>query len=239
MVFSTHRVNKQTAEDEKDEEGTVQFHRYKTVLSIGLTLLSSALLMSCASTKMTSTWRDSNFAGGPLKKIAFLFVEQDERMRRTVEDQATRSASGGTQIVPGYTIFPTIEKDKEKVKSRLIADGYDGALVGRLVAEVRTETYRPPQTYIVAGGPYSGMNPYFGSFDGYYGNAYEVGYSPGYSRQDTRYVVETLLYKLPEGKPIWTGTSESVNPRSTEELVTEIRRLVGKELRGEKLIVAP
>ena len=217
----------------------MQFHRNKTVFSIGLTLLGPAFLMSCASTQMTSTWRDSNFAGGPLKKIAFFFVEKDEHIRRAVEDQATRSASGGTQIVPGYTIFPTIEADKEKVKSRLIAEGYDGALVGRLVAQVRTETYRPPQTYIVPGGPYFGMNPYFGSFDGYYGNAYALGYSPGYSRQDTRYVVETLLYKLPEGKPIWSGTSESVNPRSTQELVAEISRLVGKELRGEKLIVAP
>ena len=62
---------------------------------------------------------------------------------------------------------------------------------------------------------------------------------PGYTRVDTRVVVETILYKLPEAKPIWTGTTESMNPNSREELVEKISRLVGKELRSEKLIDAP
>jgi hypothetical protein len=56
---------------------------------------------------------------------------------------------------------------------------------------------------------------------------------------DTRVVIETILYKLPEAKPIWTGTTESMNPNSRDELVDKVGRLIGKELRNEKLISAP
>jgi hypothetical protein len=201
-------------------------------------LLGVCVLVSCASTKMTSTWRDSNYTGGPLKKIAVIVVEKDENLRRFVEDQATRSFPGGTQAVPSYTIFATLEKDKDKVKNRLTEDGFDGALVGRLAAIVRTETYRAPQTYVVGGDPF-GTNPSGGLFDLYYQNAYSYAYDPGYRREDARYVVETVLYKLPEGKPIWKATSESVNPNSSNELVAEITRLVEKELQKEKLVGTP
>jgi hypothetical protein len=210
------------------------------VLQTGLVLLSASLLMSCASTTMTSTWRDSHYAGGPLKKIAVIVVEKNEDLRRFVEDQATRNIPDGTQAVPGYVIFGTLDEDKDKIKKRLIQEGFDGALVGRLAAIVRDETYRPPHTYITAASPFMyGTAPYSTYFDGYYGYAYSVAYAPAYHREDTRYVVETLLYKLPEGKPIWTGTSESVNPNSRQELVAEITRLVGNELRKEKLVGAP
>jgi hypothetical protein len=80
--------------------------------------------------------------------------------------------------------------------------------------------------------------PIAGTFDDDYGRVLIRIYAAP-TQEDTRYVVETLLYKLPEGKPVWTGTSESVNPNSRQELVAEITRLVGNELRKEKLLGAP
>ncbi len=216
------------------------FCRKNAVLQSGLILLSASLLMSCASTRMTSTWRDPNYTGGPLKKIAVIVVQKDENVRRLVEDQVARSIPAGTQAVPSYTLFQTLEKDKDKIKNWLIAEGFDGALVGRLAAIVRDETYRPPQTYVATASPfYFGAVPYSTSFDGYYGYAFAVAQDPGYYREDLRYVVETILYKLPEGKPIWTGTSEAVNPKSRGELVAEVTRLVENELRKDKLVGAP
>jgi hypothetical protein len=188
---------------------------------------------------MTSVWRDSQYTGGPLKKVAVIVVAKNDPTRRMVEDEIARSLAGGqTQVVPGYTVVEKLEKNDATIKNALLAGGFDGALVGRVAAVVKDETYRPPATYVAFGGPYLG-GPAFGTFGGYYGYAYSVEYDPGYTRVDTRIVVETILYKLPEAKPIWTGTTESMNPNSRAELVEKIGRLIRKDLRSEKLIDAP
>lgn len=215
-------------------------HNQGRFLFAGVAICCAWLLASCASTQMTSVWRDSQYTGGPLKKIAIIVVNKDDLTRRMVEDETARSLAGGrTQVVPSYTVLEKLEKDQAAIKNKLLAQGFDGALVGRLAALVEDKTYRPPATYVAFGGPYMGAGPTFGTFDGYYGYAYTVEYDPGYTRVDTRAVVETILYKLPEAKPIWTGTTESMNPNSRAEVVEKIGRLVGKELRSEKLIDAP
>jgi hypothetical protein len=197
-------------------------------------------LASCASTQMTSVWRDSQYRGGPLKKLAIIVVHKNDLTRRMVEDEIARSLAGGTtQVLPSYTVLEKLEKDQTAIKNTLLAQGFDGALVGRVAAVVKDETYRPPSTYVAFGGPYPGAGPGFDTFGGYYGYAYTVAYDPGYTRVDTRVVIETILYKLPEAKPIWTGTTESMNPNSREELVDRVSGLIGKELRNEKLISAP
>jgi hypothetical protein len=214
-------------------------HNHGRFLLAGVAICCAWLLASCASTQMTSVWRDSQYTGGPLKKIAIIVVNKDDLTRRMVEDETARSLAGGrTQVVPSYTVLEKLEKDQAAIKNKLLAQGFDGALVGRLAALVEDKTYRPPATYVAFGGPYMG-GPAFDNFGGYYGYAYTVAYDPGYTRVDTRVVVETILYKLPEAKPIWTGTTESMNPNSRQDLVEKIGRLVGKELRSEKLIDAP
>jgi len=194
----------------------------------GVVICCAWLLISCVSTQMTSVWRDSQYTGGPLKKIAVIVVNKDDLARRMVEDETARSLSGGkTQVVPSYTVIEKLVKDETAIKNTLLANGFDGVLVGRLTAFVENKTYQPPATATYV------------TFAGYYGAAYNVEYAPGYTQVETRAVVETVLYKLPEAKPIWTGTTESMNPTSRAEVVEKIGQLIGKELRSEKLIDAP
>ena len=211
------------------------------LLLVGLLVCCAAALASCASTEMTSVWRDSQYTGGPLKKLAIIVVHKDDLTRRRVEDEIARTLIGGTtQVVPSYnTVLEKLEMDHTAVKHKLVAQGFDGALVARVAAIVKDETYRPPATYVAFGGPYIGGGPAFDNFGGYYGYSYAVAYDPGYTSVSTRVVIETILYKLPEAKPIWTGTTESMNPNSRDELVDKVGRLLGKELRSEKLISAP
>jgi hypothetical protein len=210
------------------------------LLLVGLLVCCIWALASCASTQMTLAWRDPQYQGGPLKKLAIIVVHKDDLTRRKVEDEIARSLAGGTtQVLPSYTVLEKLGKDQTAIKNALLAQGFDGALVGRVAAVVRNETYRPPTTYVAFGGPYVGAGPGYDTFGGYYGYAYTMAYDPGYTQVDTRVVIETILYKLPEAKPIWTGTTESMNPNSQEELVDKVSRLIGKELHNEKLISAP
>ena len=162
-------------------------------------------------------------------------------MRRFAEDQMVQKMPPGTRASPGHTLFDKPEADREKVRAALVRDGYDGALVSRLVAIDKSQTYVPPQTYFVATAPLPRITPYYGNFGGYYASGYPypvVQTTPGYTVENTTVVVETILYKLPEDKPIWTATTRTLDPRSRPEVVQAVTQIVDEELRNKGLIGA-
>lgn len=195
----------------------------------------AALLAACASTHVASTWRDPQDKAGPVTKLIVFAAAKDDAIRRLAENRAVQSLPPGTVGVPSYTLFEKLDPDEAKIKERLKKEGFDGALVSRVASVDRNQEYVPPQTHIVQ--PYYGYaySPYYRSFYSYY--PYAQSYTtPGYVTETTRYVVETLLYRLPDGKPVWSAVSETVNPNSSIAMVNEIVRLVGEELRRNKLL---
>ncbi len=88
-------------------------------------------------------------------------------------------------------------------------------------------------------GPYVVATPYYGNFVGYYGQGFAVVQTtPGYTVENTTVVVETVLYKLPDDKPVWTATTRSLDPRSRPEMIEAIAQLVEAELQKRGLIGA-
>jgi hypothetical protein len=198
--------------------------------------LAVALVASgCASTRIASTWRDTNDAGGAMKKIAIFAATPDDAIRRLAETRAVQSLPTGTTGVPGFTLFDQPEKDIDRLKARLTAEGFNGALISRLVSHDKTETYIPPQVHIAPPYPDTALLPYYRSFYYYYPYVYTY-ITPGYVALTQRYLVETLLYRLPDGKPVWSAVSESVNPESKIVLVNEIVRVITDELRKQHLL---
>jgi hypothetical protein len=199
---------------------------------------SVALLAGCASTSLTSSWESPDYRGGPLKKLAVFVMAKDEGVRRFAEDQMVQKMPAGTSATAGYILFDKPEADKDKVRAALVKDGYDGVLVSRLVSVDKSQTYVPPQTNFVPMGPLvGGASPYYGNFGGYYGYGYAVMQStPGYTVENTTVVVETILYKLPEDKPVWTGTTRTLDPRSRPDMIQAITQLVEAEMQKKGLI---
>ena len=203
----------------------------------------AVLLTACASTQLRSTWRAQDYAGPPLKKVAIFVLNEDENMRRFGEDQAVRSFPKGTLAVPSYKLFEQPEKDLDKVKGRLSREGFDGVLMARTVSVDRTQEYVPPQTVSVPTGPVLvgpvfSSNPNSRNLDVYYtyvwGHTYQT--MPGYTAEVTTVVIETVLYGLPTGQPLWSGVSETRNPASKVEMVAELAKLLEKQLSKEGLI---
>jgi len=196
-----------------------------------------ALLAGCATTSLTSTWQSPDYRGGPVKNLAVFVMVKDESVRRFAEDQMVRKMPPGTKATAGYTLFDTPDGDKEKVRAALIKAGYDGVLVSRLVSVDKSQTYIPPHIHFVQTGPYVVATPYYGNFVGYYGQGFAVVQTtPGYTVENTTVVVETVLYKLPDDKPIWTATTKSLDPRSRPEMIEAIAQLVEAELQKKGLI---
>lgn len=187
-------------------------------LATGLALAVSA----CASTKLTSTWRDPALGTVQFQRIAGIALSADPTVRRLAEDEFVR-AVGPARAVAGYTLIPDDElRDREKARARLEAAGVDGAVVYRLASVEERERWVPPTTY--------------GSMWGYWGWAGPMVYEPGYLTTDQYVQVEAALYSVGDARLVWAGRSQTINPSSVEDLIDDVVRVSVTELRGEKLL---
>jgi hypothetical protein len=116
-------------------------------------------------------------------------------------------------------------------------------LVTRLVDIDKTSKYVPPRTYVQSvpayGGYYGGRYGYYRSFNGYYGNAFGSTYvttTPGYEKKQTNVIVETMLYRLPKGELLWTGTTETLNPEKKSEIADGIIDIVDEKINQQGLL---
>ena len=63
-------------------------------------------------------------------------------------------------------------------------------------------------------------------------------YNPGYEREDTTVGVETNVYATskPDGVLVWTGVSESFNPKSAKKVADGLVREVPKQMEKDGLL---
>ena len=189
---------------------------------LGLACAGLALALACASTHLTSTWRDPGVGPIQFRKVAGLALSSDSTLRRIAEDAFVKSV-GPQYAVAAYSLIPDDEiRDKDKVKARLQAAGVDGAVLFRLVDVDERKTWVPPTTY--------------GGFAGYYGWAAPMVYQPGYLATDRVVQVETTLYSVAQARLIWAARSETLNPKSAQETIDGVVQAAVTAMRKEKLI---
>ena len=108
-----------------------------TISTRNLLIVTMAVLFisACASnTKLTSDWTNPKVSNPhPLKKVAVFVIAKDESVRRYAEDQMVEKLPKGVMGVAGYTMFDKPEKNVSRVREVLTKNGFDGALVTRLV----------------------------------------------------------------------------------------------------------
>jgi hypothetical protein len=191
-------------------------------------LAAAALLVAfgCASTRVTESWRNPDAGPTHFRKAVAVAVIADPALRRQVEDEIVSHLRSGDAL-PSRAVIPDTERgDIEKVKARLRAGGFDGAIVLRPLGLEKRVTYVPP-SYTSA--------PY-GSFSGYYGYAWMHPYDPGYLRVDTTLRVEVLIYSIERDALLWSGTTETFEPQELRKVVADIAAAVRKELEREGLV---
>jgi hypothetical protein len=224
--------------------------RHLAFLSFGIVTLLAMGQVACSGTTLRDVWRDPQYKGGSLKKIAVLVVDRDENRRRFAEDTIVQNLPAGTQATPGYLLLGPLDAnpDKAKIRDRLVSDGFDGALVARLAGIIEKQTTQPSQSHTVPQAPLSSQLGFYdpgdprlptAAFPDYLGYAAGEATSPGNTRESTDVVAEMQLFVLPAGKPIWRGVTDSMNPESRQALVERITEVVGSRLRSEGLLGHP
>jgi hypothetical protein len=188
-----------------------------------------------SSTKLVMSWKNPKYPGQHFRRILVIGMSENPTVRADFEDALSMKITrDGFEAVPGNTILlrpdsPNVDLDY--LKGQIHDHKIDAVIVTRLVKVDQKTTYVPGQSYAV---PYA----YYGGFYGYYGTVYRQVYSPGYLRNDTTVRIETNLYDVtsPNEELVWTGVSDSFNPKNADKVIAGLVKLVVKRLEKEAIL---
>jgi hypothetical protein len=185
--------------------------------------------------KLLMSWRNPAYSGATPRRILVIGMSQNPAIRADFEDDMSAAITkDGLEVIPGNHILfrpDSSDLDPEYLRGQIRDFKIDAVLVSRLVKVEKKQTYFPGHSYVV---PYA----YYHSFYGYYGTLYRQVYSPDYLREDTTVRVETNFYAASptDGNLIWTGTSDSFNPKSAQKVIDGVVKLIAKELTAQKIL---
>jgi hypothetical protein len=204
-----------------------------TVLSVLILGLTAA---SGKSIKMIMSWFNPKYEGQKFHKVLVIGVAQDLKVRADFEDEmAAQIARPGIQTIPGNHILlrpdPKAKPDLDYLRAQIRSNEIDAVVVSRLLRVDKKVISIPSSTYVA---PF----PYYYSFYGYLGAVYPVVYDPGYTREDTTVRVETNVYATsqPDGGLVWTGVSDSFNPKSAKKVADGLVKEVPKQMEKDGLL---
>jgi hypothetical protein len=202
--------------------------RSKRVL-IALTAVAAAV--GCASTNMVSVWKDDSAGDLRFQKVMVLAMGSDQAIRRQAEDAFVRALPKQVTGVASYTVLSDADmRNKDTVVAKVQEAGCDAAAVYRLVSVDTQQSYVPGTTYVTGYGA-----PYYGTFGGYWGATSAVVYEPGYLVEDQVIQIECNVYKVADGKIVWSGRSETLNPGSTMDLIDDVVFTTIDQMKADKV----
>lgn len=189
----------------------------------------SAMLAACSSTKVVEQWKDPAF-GARFSDVLVLSLNGDDTQRRLFETGFTSALDKrNVESVASYELLPDKnDLDEENIRRAIAGSSIDAVLVMRQVKVKTQERYVPPRVDYVG-------DPFYGSFYGYYGHFAPI-YTPGYITEDTIVHLESNLYAVEGEKLVWSGKTETFNPKNTNALIDELAKTILNELSKAKLI---
>lgn len=179
---------------------------------LALAALLAMLAAACASTQIVSAWSDPDLKRVPFRKVLVVFQHQDPGLRRAMEREMAVDIPNS---VPAHAVFADEEvRDLERVRARVRQEGFDSAVIMRLVSVDREVTYVPGRIYTVPS--------YYHGFYGYWGYGWRSVYEPGYLRRDRILTIATNVYSVADDKLVWASQSETFNPTSLRSAIAEV-----------------
>jgi hypothetical protein len=180
--------------------------------------------LAAASVTLTSTWKapgetSAGFAG---KKVIALVFTTDDSLRMSAEEALAREITArGPQGVAAYRAIPReLLTDKAKAKDWFEHSGNVGVVALRLVGQ---EEHRVYDAVVWSSGTY-------GYFYDYYGSSWAQATPIGKGHLEKTLTVETLLFRVADGKLLWAGTAETTNPKDVGSFMKDLASSVVKAL---------
>lgn len=180
-----------------------------------------AALTACTSTSLVNMWRDPVQPRQPLHTMLVVTLRRDAAARRVWEDDFVSALkSHGVNATASYTIFPDAAPDTAALTASVRSRGFDAVLVAHQLP-TSTETHYVPG--YLSNEPVTFMSPWTGHYYTYFTDVY----APGYTETNTvvRYESEVWMTRG-SGRLIWSGTTESINPSTADQVHREITDVI-------------
>ncbi|MEP7063956.1 MAG: hypothetical protein ABI881_16330 [Betaproteobacteria bacterium] len=175
----------------------------------------AALVAGCASTTLRDSWSDPSFTAGPFRKWIVVGVGGDTVAKRSFEDiMVARLRARGVDALPGYRYLPEARASESQLDGAVASAGADGLMMVHL----RRVQSRTQVTNVMVPGP---AYPGFGWY-GVYGGWYSV---PEIRQYDVA-TVETTVYEVAGKKLVWSGITETFDPRSVAQEAPQFSELI-------------
>jgi hypothetical protein len=205
-----------------------------TLISFGRALCCCFVLAAgCASSDLVDVWSDSSFHPPSLKKILVISAGKNPVRRRIWEDAFSLELENHrVAATPSYRLFPDALPDTSQVVQTVQSNGFDGVLViRRLPTEIRTQYLQGSST----SEQHVRYDRYSDRFETYYQDIEYAGFTDS-TKIDVRII--DVWSTGSGGHMIWSGTSNTSEPNSVDDVRPRIAKLVMDEL-ASVTIIAP
>jgi len=192
----------------------------RPALRAAVVFLLALLAASCATSQLTSTWTEPGRTPKPFKDLVVFGVAANETVRHVYEDSFVAALKArGVRVRPGYSLLPEGGLgDVKTVRKAVEFSGADGVIVTYLAGQ-NAETVHVPARNYVTPSLYGGLYPY-------YGLVYDNVTEPGYYARFKLLQLETNVYDVARQKLVWSGRSQTLDPRSEQTTINEVVELI-------------
>ena len=196
-----------------------------------MALITCLFLVSCASSKVTSTWTDPKYRGSQYSNLLVIGAAEKENIRRSFEKKfVEKLEAAGIKAVESSSVMSKDEKiDKETILPVVEKTGADGVLLTHLVSVKDKEVPSPSGTYQSGANYPYGLTPEIFSATG-------SGSDSQYYSTRVKVRLETNLYDVKTEQKVWSARSTTLNPKSDTALIDSVIEVLVKDLKKNRLI---
>jgi len=204
-----------------------------------LLILCAAVLCSCQTSRITTTWTDKNVSPKKYAKILVLGVLKDNDS--VLQSKMEKHLAGDLNDL-GYSAFAAsdvyppgtfVKGDTTKAIEALNSKGFDAVLTVVLLNKEKEKQYIPGRMIYT---PYA---PYHDRLDLYYYSMYDRIQTEGYYESATKIFWESNFYDRNSKKMIYSSQTESFDLGSKENLAHYYGALLANNLVKSKVLIPP
>jgi hypothetical protein len=174
---------------------------------------------------LNSVWNDSAYTGGALKKVMVVGLSDNLRNRKMFEEVFAKAfKDNGIEAIPSFSLI-LLAKDlnRDTIKDEANRRGIDAILVTHLSDIKEEKVHYEPLDYELY-------------FYRYYRKVKQYDYAPQSYTQIKDVRMKSNLYATKTEKLIWSANSETIDPKSVNEVISSLCKAVLESLRSHKLI---
>ncbi|OGS33770.1 MAG: hypothetical protein A2474_04990 [Elusimicrobia bacterium RIFOXYC2_FULL_34_12] len=197
--------------------------------SLGFGILITMFITGCATTKISSVWKDQSYQVMP-HKIMIIGISKKPANKRTLEDEFVKQINiHGTDAVVSYNILPE-DKDgnKDFIAAKMKELGADAVLITRIASRESVYTTK-------AGTAYSPPT-YYSTWSDYYEYS-RINLNSANYIEETKYaIMETNIYDAGKNNLVWSASSATKISGNDQKFIKSYVSYIVENMVKQKLL---